>query len=47
MEGRGEVGETEEDPVVEVEQKEWAESQLHEQWTAEQMTWAAQAESSK
>ena len=47
METRQETGETEEDLVAEVEWKQWAEAQLHEKQTADQMTQAAQAESSK
>ena len=47
MEKRWEVGETEEDPVVEAEWKRWAEAQLHEKQTTEQMAWVAQVESSK
>ena len=42
-----EVGDTEEDPVAEVEWKQQVEAQLHEKWTTDQMTQVAQAESSK
>ena len=47
MEGRWGAGETEGDPVAEVERKGEMGARICEQWTAEQMTRVAQVESSK
>ena len=47
MERRQEVGETEEERVIEAEWKRWAEAQLCDKQAAEQMAQVAQAESSK
>ena len=47
MERRQGVGENEEDPMAEAEQKRRVEAWLYEKWTTEQMAQVAQAKSSK